>query len=352
MTCAPNRITLKTIAEHCGCSVNTVSLALRNDPRISSQTLDTVQKAADELGYIRNNLASSLRSGKSHMIAVIIEHAHNPHYTFLIDDMVALLQQHGYIPMLLFTHNSEETERRMLELTVSLSADGIILFIHGGKAWFSNTLKGLSIPVILMDRGMQGLNLDCVCVNDYEGGYLAGEKLASLGHTRFLFLAGPLLIESQIRRQNGFLDALSKYSLGKDQVRFVSYDMINDAIEANTILQMLTPIDYTAIICYNDEFAYYIMNTLRQNGYRIPEDISICGFDHICSSMPYLPPLSSISYPKDRSLAQTVVRFLLNRLERPNRPVQIDEFPAVYYEEGTVAICHDKKHHTDTDQKE
>ena len=94
------------------------------------------------------------------------------------------------------------------------------------------------------------------------------------------------------------------------------------------------------------------MNTLRQNGYRIPEDISICGFDHICRSMPYLPPLSSISYPKDRSLAQTVVRFLLNRLERPNRPVQIDEFPAVYYEEGTVDICHDKKHHTDTNQKE
>lgn len=348
----PPRITLKTIAEHCGYSVNTVSLALRNDPRISRQTLDTVQKTADELGYIRNNLASSLRSGKSNIIAIIIEHAHNPHYTFLIDDMVALLREHGYIPMLLFTRNSEETERQMLELTVSLSADGIILFPHGGKEWFSSTLENLSIPVILVDRGFESLNLDRVCVNDYEGGYLAGEKLASLGHTRFLFLAGSPFVESQIRRQNGFFDAISRYHLGKDQVRFVCFDAISKSIQANTILQMLSPVDYTAVICYNDEFAYYTMNTLQQNGYRIPEDISICGFDHICSSMPYLPPLSSISYPKGRSLAQTVVRFLRNRLERPNRPVQIDEFPAVYYEEGTVGICHDKKHHTDTDQKE
>ena len=141
-------------------------------------------------------------------------------------------------------------------------------------------------------------------------------------------------------------------NLPSDALRIISFKEINRAIKQNTILQLLHPINYTAIIAYNDEFAYYVMNTLRQNGYRIPEDISICGFDHICNSMPYLPPLSSISYPKDRSLAQTVVRFLLNRLERPNRPVQIDEFSAVYYEEGTVAICHDKKHHTDTDQKE
>ena len=346
-----SRITLKTIAEHCGYSVNTVSLALRNDPRISSQTLDTVQKAADELGYIRNNLASSLRSGKSNIIAIIIEHAHNPHYTSLIDEMVTLLREHGYIPMLLFTHNSEETERQMLDLTVSLSADGIILFVHGGRAWLSDILKKLSVPVILVDRGISGLNLDCVCVNDYEGGYLAGEKLASLGHTRFLFLSGSLLVDSQIRRQNGFLDALAHYRIAESQVRFIPFEVINDMIQNNAAMQIFEPVDYTAVICYNDEFAYYMMNALQQKGYRIPEDISICGFDHICSSMPYLLPLSSISYPKDRSLAQTVVRFLLNRLERPNRPVQIDEFPAVYYEEGTVGICHDKKHHTDTDQK-
>lgn len=65
------------------------------------------------------------------MIAVIIEHAHNPHYTFLIDDIVAELRTHGYIPLLLFTHSSEETEQQMLKLALSLSADGIILFVHG-----------------------------------------------------------------------------------------------------------------------------------------------------------------------------------------------------------------------------
>lgn len=177
MACAPNRITLKTIAEHCDCSVNTVSLALRNDSRISEATLRKVQQAADELGYIRNNLASSLRSGKSHMIAVIIEHAHNPHYTFLIDDIVAELRTHGYIPLLLFTHSSEETEQQMLKLALSLSADGIILFVHGTAEHSSKMLRSLTLPVILIDRGVPGTEMDCVCVNDYDGGYLAGQKL-------------------------------------------------------------------------------------------------------------------------------------------------------------------------------
>lgn len=349
---AQNRITLKTIAEHCGYSVNTVSLALRNDPRLSDATIQKVQQTADALGYIRNSLASSLRSGKSHMIAVIIEHAHNPHYTFLIDDIVALLHEHGYIPLLLFTRSSEETEQQMLKLALSLSADGIILFVHGSAEHSSKMLLTLTIPVILIDRGIPGTELDRVCVNDYSGGYLAGQKLAELGHSHFLYIAGPSFIESQIRRQQGLLHVLQAHGLTSDHLRIISCEEINLAIEQNTILQLLKPIDYTAIICYNDEYAYYILNTLRQNGYRVPEDLSICGFDHICSSMPYLPPLSSISYPKDRSLAQTVVRFLLNRLAHPSCPVQIDEFPAVYYEEGTVSICHGKEHHTDTDQKE
>lgn len=204
MACAPNRITLKTIAEHCDCSVNTVSLALRNDSRISEATLRKVQQAADELGYIRNNLASSLRSGKSHMIAVIIEHAHNPHYTFLIDDIVAELRTHGYIPLLLFTHSSEETEQQMLKLALSLSADGIILFVHGTAEHSAKMLRSLTLPVILIDRGVPGTEMDCVCVNDYDGGYLAGQKLTRLSHSRFLYIAGPPTIESQIRRQQEF----------------------------------------------------------------------------------------------------------------------------------------------------
>ena len=128
--------------------------------------------------------------------------------------------------------------------------------------------------------------MDCVCVNDYDGGYLAGQKLTRLSHSRFLYIAGPPTIESQIRRQQGILHALQDAHLPSDALRIISFEEINRTIEQNTILQLLHPINYTAIIAYNDEFAYYVMNTLRQNGYRIPEDISICGFDHICSSMP------------------------------------------------------------------
>ena len=101
-------------------------------------------------------------------------------------------------------------------------------------------------------------------------------------------MAGPPTIESLSRRQQGILHALQDAHLPSDALRIISFEEINRTIEQNTILQLLHPINYTAIIAYNDEFAYYIMNTLRQNGYRIPEDISICGFDHICSSMPYL----------------------------------------------------------------
>ena len=165
-------------------------------------------------------------------------------------------------------------------------------------------LRSLTLPVILIDRGVPGTEMDCVCVNDYDGGYLAGQKLTRLSHSRFLYITGPPRLNPRFGVSKEFF-MHCRMHLPSDALRIISFKEINRAIKQNTILQLLHPINYTAIIAYNDEFAYYVMNTLRQNGYRIPEDISICGFDHICSSMSYLPPLSSISYPKDRSLAQT-----------------------------------------------
>ena len=121
----PVRVTLKDIANECGYSVNTVSRALRGDTKLSEQTRKKIQQTAKEKGYIRNNLASSLRSGASHIIAVIVNDIRNQHFTSMISEIELFLRQAGYDMMILCTQLEEQGRQigtQMVHVCISLTA--------------------------------------------------------------------------------------------------------------------------------------------------------------------------------------------------------------------------------------
>lgn len=333
-----NRITLKTIASECGYSVNTVSRALRNDTRLPAETLARIQTSAKELGYIRNSLASSLRSGKSHSIAVIVEEIQNPHYSYLVSQLDSKLRNLGYIVMILCSHANEKTELQMVNIAISHSVDGILLFPHSNKRRSAAELIVRNhVPLVLVDREITDFTADIVCADDYGGGYHIGKRLTELGHRRFLYIAGPLTNGSQPKRQNGFLNALSKAGIPKKNIRIISSKDMLSAISSDTIRQLLFPINYTAVFSFNDEMAYYAINCLHNEGIRIPEDLSIAGFDHIRKNTAYLQPLSSISCQENCDIAETAINTLMNRIENPDLPIQSCVLPVCFYDEGTIS---------------
>ncbi len=336
MSTGKERVTLKDIAEKCGYSVNTVSRALRGDTRLPADTLQRIRQAADETGYVRNSLASSLRSGKSNMVAIIIEELKNQHYSYLVNQLGLFLNQHGYGIMILSTALEEDSEKQIARYALSHSVDGVIFFPNSNSQASARLLEKNHIPMVLVDREIDNFQADIVRPDDYQGGYLAGEILAKQGHREICYLAGPLKNGSQPLRQSGFLAALSHYGISREQIRIISHRQTFAAIRFATLKELLLPVDYTAIFSFNDEIAYYAMICLQENGVRIPGNISIIGFDNIRRHFPYLPLLSTIGEEKNAGMASIAVRLLLERMKNPGLPPRQEILPVVFYDGGTV----------------
>lgn len=331
------RVTLKVIAERCGYSVNTVSRALRGDEKLPVQTVEKIQNTAHELGYIRNNFASGLRSGRSNIIAIIVDDILNHHYSLLISQMDRLLKETGYEVMILITNLRDDLVLHMINVAISNSADGILFFPYTTNAAPTRLIRKHNIPFVLVDREIDNIQADLVCCNDYAGGYIAGKELCRLGHKRFLYVPGPEKNGSQIQRDRGFRTALAEHGFGADCIRTVtSVDKFPISADYREIIELLSPIDYTAIFVFNDQTAYVILNTLRATGYRVPEDISVIGFDRLRQGLPYLPPLSTIACSSSMDMAQTAVHTLQMRIENPSLPYQRKILDVSFYPDGTA----------------
>lgn len=341
------RVTLKNIADRCGYSVNTVSRALRNDTSLSRETLEKIHTIANEMGYVRNVLASTLRSGKSNIIAIIVEEIQNQHYTALISQMDTLLREKGYTVMIISaTINDSINNDYILDKILSLSVDGILLFPYTNSSHLAKHLKQNHIPFVLVDREIDGVTADTVRCDDYAGGYLAGEEFCRLGHRQFAYICGPLNNSAQPMRQSGFLDALRDHNIPEKNIRIIHSDklldeILNNQVQPSTFPEIMFPVNYSALFTFNDQIAYYAINVLKQQNYKIPRDISVIGFDYMRKDIPYLMPLTSISYPKGCSIAQTAVEYLLSRIENPQLESRLTVFPIMFYEQGiTVTSFH------------
>ena len=329
------RVRLKDIADVCGCSVNTVSCALRNNPRISKETRELIQQTASEMGYVRNNLASSLRSGKTNMVSIIVNEVKNPHFAGMINNIEKYLNAAGY-ELIVLLSPGQKTNMQMIRLAISMAVDGILYYPFSFDKPVVEYIERSKIPFILLDRWIPGVNADTVRCDDKEGGYLAGSRFLSLNHKSFLYVAGPLSNSSQIDRQEGFFNAIAEAGLPFSCVRIISWEKMQQALVSGDLVEQLSPFDYTAVFSFSDEMAYFIMKAFANNGIRIPEDISILGFDHIRQYFPYLSPLSSISVAEEYDFAKLVVQLLLRKIMYPNENHYPVVLPVNIFDEGTI----------------
>lgn len=330
-----SRITLKDVALRAGYTANTVSRALRGDVRLPEATRAHICKIADEMGYIRNQLASTLRSGTSHTVAVIVNNIQNPHFSLILGEMESALREAGYTMTILCTHRDEALADQMLELALSQRADGVLYFPFHSNRRHIDFLQHNHVPFVLIDRWIPGVCVDAARCDDEMGGYLAGQRLAALGHRRYVFFSGPLNNSSQHDRLSGFRRAMAENGIPEENVRIISGEAADHALRSGHVAQLLYPRDYTAVVSFRDEQAYHILLALQGEGIRVPEEVSIISFDHIRSGIPFLPPLTSVA-EADQHVARTSVQLLLNRMRSPELPVQIEVLPVKIFDEGTI----------------
>ena len=324
------RTTIKDVARAANVSPSTVSLVLNNRPvPISPETRERVYRAAKEMNYRPNQIAVALTSRKTNTIGVIIPDISNIFHAAYCEQIERFAEAHSYSTIIRIARNQVEDTIRFLYDFEDRAVDGVILTQSNFRdanatAACMRAVHELRIPVMLTDRVPSGFTDGAVLPNDYLGGRLAAQHLIDLGHRNIGCIAGDAHDENTKDRIRGYQDALSEAGIGYDPTLiFYGNWHIESGLRA---LPYLLGKQVTGIFAFNDMMAYGVYKQARSYNLRIPDDISVVGFDDLVFSDLIDPPLTTLEYPVAR-MAEAVVERLLEKIEgaaASTEPVVVD----------------------------
>jgi len=303
-------VTLADIAAKTGYSINTVSHALHDKPDISKKTKEYIIKIANEIGYIANSSASALRSGRTNSVAIICGDISNPYFSIMIKEIEFDLKSHGYSAFIINTDENEELERKAIISAINKGADGIIICPVQKSKNNIEFIKEKKIPYILIARRFDNDDSNYVICDDENGGKLAAMHLFGEKKEKILFLNGPLHISSAKERLSGIKKAYKEAGISENKLYVAEIDIINTT-NIERILNRYK--DYEAVIAFSDLVAMQVCHFLKKTKRRIPEDISVIGFDNIASTFYFSPMLSSVTSSK-RKLSSFAVETLMKMI--------------------------------------
>lgn len=312
-------VTLKDVAEATGYSINTVSRALRSKDDISEETRLAICQTAQDMGYVNNTLAASLRLGYTKTIAVIVGDISNPHFAIMTKEIEKRCTVYGYSAFLLNTNEDKDDELRAIRTAINKNVDGMIICPCQETADNIQFLIDSHIPFVEIGRHEEELQTSYVICNDVMGGYQATQWLIQNGHRRILFLNAPEYISSSRERLAGYKKALEEAGIPYDPalVRTISLkeDNLNEVMDQ---VKSDGP-EYTAVFAFSDMKAWEVWSWLLRNGKDVPADCSLIGFDHIQSRMPVPHQLATISSYKAK-MSITAVDNLMNKINPEKNP--------------------------------
>ncbi len=302
-----NTVNIRDIARMCGVGVSTVSRAINNHPDINQETKEKILKCIAENNYIPNNSARNLKRQEAKVIAVLIKGLTN---TFLIE-MIQILEEeikrHGYSMALERVHFDQDEVDIALELVKEKRLRGII-FLGGDFENRVSKLRELDVPFVLSTAGSQPEDISSdeyssVSVDDMREGYKMTEFLIKKGHKRIAMISAKTDDESVGKlRLRGYKKALEDNGIAFDPelVRFMrpdveDYSMENGYVVTRDFLDEKVP--FTALFCVSDTLALGACRALYEAGIRIPEDVSVVGFDGVEAGKFCCPSLTTIEQP-------------------------------------------------------
>lgn len=312
------RVTLQDIAQRTGYTANTVSRALKNKSDISEATCKYIQGVAAEMGYIRNQMASSLRSGQTRTLGLVVGGMSNPYYGIMADQIQDAAMEHGYSLLILCSRDQADLEMRVTEAALSHQVDGILLFPSYGSARTIERLRSLDVPFVLMGRQLEDDNADSVICNEELGAYLITRHLIEGGCRSLAYMSNYNVVFTSQHRLAGYRRACLEAGLTESAERSC---ILNDDEAILHQLLAWKQQGVRGVFYFCDDEAWRAVNLLAQQGLHIPSDFAIAGFDNIQGMLPFPSPLCSVEYAPAR-MARSGVELLLRRIRREDLPPQ------------------------------
>lgn len=293
------KISIKEIARHSGVSIATVSRTLRSPDIVAEKTRKRVMAAVKEFDYRPNRMGANLRTQRSGNIVAIIPDITGSFNAGIIRSLESAAGNLGYSVLLGDTQGEDSRARHFADMVSSGQADGILLFSHKLPFDFDVTTSSTKQlpPIVNASESVAGMDLTKVLIDNVAAAKLAVKHLLDLGHTRIAAIAGTQNTPTSRNRLTGFKQALSEAGLELDEqlVYPGDYDVQSGINATEKLLQLKER--PTAIFAFSDEMALGAMRVLTSNGYSVPGDISIIGFDDIKYSSVITPTLTTIRQP-------------------------------------------------------
>jgi len=316
------RVVLQDIADATGYTVNTISRALRNKPDIAQSTCENINRVASDMGYVQNSLASSLRSGYSNTLAVIVGGVSNPFYATMVEAIHDHVQALGYTVLILCTREDPQQERKAIEIAIGRGADGVLLCPSNDYQPNVAIARQMNLPCVLLSRRAEDDDTDSAVCDEELGGYLAGKHLIDAGHRKLGFLDRHETLYSTERRTHGLIRAAAEAGIPNEDIHF--YRTPDESATAQTLRQWKAQ-GVTGIFVFCDIDAWKLMEQLTQ--LRMEHDFALVGFDNIQGMLGIPTPLCTVDGAM-RELTASAVKLLLSRMQGDDSPPQHLVFPA------------------------
>lgn len=289
--------TIKDVAKEAGVSVATVSRVINKSPKASAASIDAVTQAMSKLGYRPNANARALVNQSTDTVGVLVSDVSDPFFGTMVKTIDTIAQANGKHILICNGYHDPEREKAAIELLINSRCESLILHAKSLSdselVDYANEVPGL----VIINRHIPQLADRCISLDNRKGSYLATEFLIRHGHKEIAYIASSHTIEDVEERIDGYLAAMHDHGL-ETATSFIEYAKPNSqgGEEAATNL-LAKSIPFTAIVAYNDYMAAGAISVLEENGIKVPEEMSIVGFDDGLIAKYIHPKLTTIRYP-------------------------------------------------------
>jgi LacI family transcriptional regulator len=289
--------TIYEVSKLAGVSLATVSRVMNDSGRVSEKTRQKVLDAMAELDYQPNTIAQSLASNQSNCVGVLVSEMHGPIFGAMLSRIETELRGAGKFAIFAASHSDQEKEKEGIRFLAGRNCDALILHVEALPGEYFLDKRDSMLPFVLINRESEGLEHNCISLDNEQGGYLATRELLELGHRHIAYISGPLIWADASARLAGHRRALEEYGVAFDPLLLAegNYHETGGSQATRRFLQLDTPI--TAIVCANDEMAAGAMEAIHSSGRSIPGDISVVGFDNVRWARFLYPKLTTVDFP-------------------------------------------------------
>jgi DNA-binding LacI/PurR family transcriptional regulator len=291
-------VSIKDIARMAGVSHSTVSRALRDSPLISPGTTRKIQQLARESGYRASAVARGLVARKTMTIGVVVTTIADPFVGEVVGGIEESANEQGYSVFLADSNADPEREKKVVQSFAERRVDGILVTSSRVGALYVPLLSEMNVPIVLINNQHSGEWVHSVMIENVKASLDATEHLIALGHRRIAYLGDRFGHQSDIERCQGYREALRREGIAfLPELAVLGDGKPPGGMAAmESLLQLNSP--PTAVFCYNDMSALGAMRCIRNRGLRVPEDVSLVGFDDLYISAYTNPALTTVRQPR------------------------------------------------------